>query len=125
MLLLHLAKPWVLQSMEGGREKPWNDSIAEDNADMEGMMNSICDWLTFTMECVDDFDGKLPTLDLNIWVRDDNMVMYIFYQKPMASSMVIQKRAAMPENMRMATLNQEVIRRMLNTSERLETECSG
>ena len=84
------------------------------------MMNSICDWLNFTMESVDDFGGMLPTLDLNIWVREDNLVVYVFYQKPMANSMVIQKRAAMPENMRVATLNQEVIRRMLNTSERLE-----
>ena len=82
---------------------------------MEGMMNSICDWLNITMESVDDFGGKLPTLDFNIWVREDNLVVYIFYQKPMASSMVIQKRAAMPENIRVSTLNQEVIRRMLNT----------
>ena len=87
---------------------------------IEGMMNSICTWLKFTMETVDDFDGRLPTLDLNIWIREDNLIVYIFYQKPMASSMVIQKRSAMPENMRVATLNQEVIRRMLNTSERLE-----
>ena len=84
---------------------------------MKEMMNSICTWLTFTMESVDDFGGKLPTLDLSIWVREDNMIVYIFYQKPMASSMVIQKRSAMPENMRMSTLNQEVIRRMLNTSD--------
>ena len=87
---------------------------------MEGMMNSICDWLNFTMESVDDFEGKLPTLDLSIWIREDNIILYIFFQKPMASSMVIQKRSAMPENMRVATLNQEMIRRMLNTSERLE-----
>ena len=87
---------------------------------LEGMMNSICDWLNFTMESVDDFGGMLPTLDLNIWVKEDNMVVYVFYQKPMANSMVIQRRAAMPENMRVATLNQEVIRRMLNTSERLD-----
>ena len=87
---------------------------------MEGMMNSICDWLNFTMESVDDFGGKLPTLDLSIWIREDNIILYIFFQKPMASSMVIQKRSAMPENMRVATLNQEMIRRMLNTSERLE-----
>ena len=72
------------------------------------------------MECVDDFGGKLPTLDLSIWVMEDNTVVYIFYEKPMASSMVIQKRSAMPENMQMSSLNQEVIRRMLNTSERLE-----
>ena len=87
---------------------------------MEGMMNSICEWLKLTMESVDDFGGMLPTLDLNIWVREDNMVVYIFYEKPMASSMVVQKRSAMPENMRVSTLNQEVIRRMLNTSERLD-----
>ena len=41
---------------------------------------------------VDDFGGKLPTLDLNIWVDENNVVMYIFYQKPMANSMMIQKR---------------------------------
>ena len=84
------------------------------------MMNSVCDWLNFTMECVDDFGGKMPTLDLSIWVREDNKVVYIFFENPMASSMVIQKRSAMPENMRVSSLNQEVIRRMLNTSERLE-----
>ena len=84
------------------------------------MMNSVCDWLRFTMECIDDFGGKLPTLDLSIWVMEDNTVVYIFYEKQMASSMVIQKRSAMPENMRMSSLNQEVIRRMLNTSERLK-----
>ena len=38
----------------------------------------------------------------------------------MASNMVIQKRSAMPENMKIATLNQEVIRRMVNTSEDLD-----
>ena len=89
---------------------------------MKEMMNSICDWLNFTMESVDDFGGKLPTLDLNIWIMEDNMIVYIFYQKPMASSMVIQRRSAMPENMRVSTLNQEMIRRMLNTSERLGIE---
>ena len=34
--------------------------------------------------------------------------------------MVIQPRSAMPENMRVATLSQEVIRRMMNTSEQLD-----
>ena len=35
------------------------------------MMNSICDFLVLTMESGDDFPGgRLPTLDLNIWVGD-------------------------------------------------------
>ena len=67
-------------------------------------INSICDFLVLTMETADEFGGRLPTLDLNIWVREDNVTIYIFYEKPMASSMVIQRRSAMPENMRVATL---------------------
>ena len=72
---------------------------------LAGMMNSICWYLTLTMETGDDFpDGRLPTLDLNIWIGQDNKVLYIFFDKPMAITQTIQKRSAMPENGRMATL---------------------
>jgi hypothetical protein len=82
---------------------------------LEIMMNSICWFLKLTMESVTDFGGVLPTLDLIIWVRPtDNKTMYSFYEKP---NLVIQKVIAMPENMRMSTLNQEMTRRMMNTSE--------
>ena len=37
----------------------------------------------------------------------------------MASSKMIQNDCAMPKNMKIKTLNQEVIRRMMNTSEYL------
>ena len=84
------------------------------------MMNEVMGSLTLTMETVVDFGGSLPTLDLRLWVTDMNITLYIFFEKPMASSLVIQRCSAMPENMRMATLNQEVVRRMTNTSERVE-----
>ena len=112
---LRFCRDWRKEEMAGGMT-----GLQKTMEILKGMMNDICDWLILTMESVDDFGGMLPTLDLNIWVRKDNIVLYIFYQKPMASNMVIQKRSAMPENMRVATLNQEVIRRMLNTSERLD-----
>ena len=38
----------------------------------------------------------------------------------MSSNTVLQRKSAMPENMKVASLNQEVIRRMLNTSEDLD-----
>ena len=85
-----------------------------------GMMNDVSGFLTMTMESADDFDGTLPTLDLGIWVREDNKTMYSFFEKPMSSNQVIQKASAMPENMRMSTLNQEMTRRMMNTCELLE-----
>ena len=88
---------------------------------ISGMMNSICEFLTLTMETGEDFgDGRLPTLDLNIWIGQDNKILFTFFEKPMASTQTIQKMSAMPENGRMATLNQELVRRMLNTSEDLE-----
>ena len=87
---------------------------------IQAIMNSICGFLKLTMESVLDFEGVLPTLDLVIWVGDDNKVLYRHYQKPMASNMVLQRGSAMPENMKVASLNQEVIRRMMNTSEDLD-----
>ena len=84
------------------------------------MMNSVCNFLTLTMESILDFDGVLPTLDLSLWVDEDNRTMFMFVSKRMASNMCLQQRSAMPENMKIATINQEVIRRMCNTSEHLD-----
>ena len=68
------------------------------------------------------FGGVLPTLDLVIWVDEYNNTIYSFYEKPMVSPMVLHKRSAMPEGIRRATLNQELIRRMVNTSELVDNE---
>ena len=61
-------------------------------------------------------------MDLEIWVRDDNKVLFQYYEKPMVPNMVLHRRSAMPEGTRRATLNQELIRRMVNTSEMVEME---
>ena len=68
------------------------------------------------------FDGVLPTLGLILWVNEDNKTIYSFYEKPMVSPMVLHRRSAMPEGIRRATLNQELIRRMVNTSELVKIE---
>ena len=87
------------------------------------IMNSICSFLNLTMESEVDFGGVLPSLDLNLWIRkEDNRTLYAFYEKPMATNMMIQKKSAMPENMRMSSLNQEMYRRMTNTSELVTLE---
>ena len=58
---------------------------------------------------------------LPIWTREeDNKTVFQFYSKPMSSNTALQLASDMPENMKVASLNQEVIRRMLNTSEDLE-----
>jgi hypothetical protein len=76
---------------------------------VKGMMNSICDFLVLTMESGDDFrDGRLPTLDLNIWV--ERITPHSFSKKVDFWDTL----------MMVATLSQEVIRRMMNTSEQLD-----
>ena len=90
---------------------------------MKAIMNEICNFLTLTMESCQDFlDRRLPTLDLNIWVDGENNTLWSFYSKPMACNYVIQRESAMPENIKITTLNQEVIRRMVNTSEMVDEE---
>ena len=68
------------------------------------------------------FEGTLPTLDLQIWVRGDNKVLYKYFEKKMTPNMVLHARSAIPESTRRATINQELIRRLTNTSELVENE---
>ena len=73
--------------------------------------------------CQDFMDERLPTLDLNIWVDAENNTLWSFYSKPMSCNYVIQRESAMPKkNIKITTLNQEVIRRMVNTSEMVDEE---
>ena len=89
---------------------------------LEQAMNNICSWLVLTMETEEMFGGVLPTLDLEIWINAENMVLYQYYEKSMTPAMVLHKRSAMPEGTRRATLNQELVRRMINTSELVPIE---
>ena len=89
---------------------------------LEGIINSVCTWLKLTMEHEEMFGGVLPTLDLEIWVGEQNKVMFRFFEKAMVSPMVLHRRSAMPEGIRRATLNQEMVRRMVNTSELVDVK---
>ena len=85
---------------------------------LKGIMNDICGWLNLTMETEEMFRGVLPTLEM--WVREDNKIIFQYFEKSMVPKMVIHRRSAMPESTRRATLNQELIRRMVNTSEMVD-----
>ena len=58
---------------------------------LSSMKNSAFHWLRFTMQCVDDFGGKVHTLDLSTCVKEDNTVKYIFYEKPWPASWSFRK----------------------------------
>ena len=61
---------WRLEEKQAGM------TILEKTTEiMEKIMSSICGWLRLTMENEDMFGGVLPTLDLNIWVADNNVLL--------------------------------------------------
>ena len=67
------------------------------------------------------FDNKkLPTLDLQIWITKDGFVEFEFYEKPMAANTVLDARTALSDNTKYSSLSQEVVRRLMHTSRRLE-----
>ena len=81
---------------------------------MISAMSSLLSFLKFTMEIAEQFeDGKLPTLDTKIWM-ENRRVLYLFFEKTMAANVVIQAESALSEQVKLASLVQEVIRR-LNT----------
>ena len=86
------------------------------------IMNSVSGMLTFTSETAEDFvSGTLPTLDTQLWM-EGRKVKYMFFEKPMANSRVLNRKTAMSENGMVASLSQEVVRRCKNTSEELTQE---
>ena len=90
---------------------------------MAGTMEGIEDFLEFTMETGEDFvDVWLPTLDTSMRVREDNMVEYRFFEKPMSSNMVLHKDTAMAENPKIRCLSNDLKRRMLTTSELVDNK---
>ena len=85
-----------------------------------GMMNDVMTFLDFTTEIEDDFaDRKLPTLDVKVWIRD-GIIEYEFYEKPMAANTVLHAKTALSEQTKFSSLTQEVVRRLVHTSRRLE-----
>ena len=78
------------------------------------------EFLNFTLEIPEDFPGmKLQTLDMKIWIVAGNKVLYEFYEKPMAANVVVQAGSALGESVKVATLTEEVIRRLKHTSRSL------
>ena len=50
-----------------------------------------------------------------MWLGPEKEIEYIFYEKPMRSMFVIGKESALPHNVKMKSLTQEVFRRLHNT----------
>ena len=67
-------------------------------------------------------DRKMPILDMKVWMSGDGYIMYQHYQKPMASKKVMHSQSAQSTQCKRNVHTQEIIRRLLNSSARLDWE---
>ena len=91
---------------------------------MKHAMESVNPDLKFEIELEEDFpEGKLPTLDTAIWldrqVGAPPRLRFEFYEKPMSNKFCMLERSAMAESSKIASLSQDVVRRMLNTDQEI------
>ena len=78
--------------------------------------NSIFEFLKVKVDCPSlHEDGWMPILDLKAKM-EFGKVVYVFYKKPLSNDRVILASSAMPHNVKMATMVNEAIRRLRNTS---------
>ena len=111
---LMFRKCWEKEEKEMGISKE-----AKTASVMLDIQNSIFACLKFEMETPEMFpENKLPTLDFKVWVNG-NKLLYSFFQKSMAKKTLIQRKSALGENCKIASLSQNMVRRMKNTSEDL------
>ena len=63
-----------------------------------------------------ELGNRLPVLDTQVSIGSDGRILYKFYEKPMASPVLLQAESAMDERTKMDILTREGVRRLLNTS---------
>ena len=99
----------------------------EENDDkrLAGILKSIANDVQMGIQMEDDYpsnngDGRMPILDMKVWTdNEDGCILYCHYQKPMATTRVMHAQSAQSSSCKMGVHTQEVIRRLLNSSVRL------
>ena len=57
-----------------------------------------------------------------MFMRDDHIIEYRFYEKKMNSPYCVMAKSAMSESAKISAMSQEVVRRMCNTCEIVDQE---
>ena len=75
--------------------------------------------LKLTTETGEEEGGWLP-LDLQVRVKENNLVSFKYYEKPTVTNVMVQKRSAMGENEKVQILSNDMVRRLACTDPRQE-----
>ena len=99
-------------------------NVPEDERTMEELRkiaNTIFKCVQFTTECPSGQEnGKVPVLDLQLYVGEDGLVKHEHYEKPCTNDFVIPAKSAHSKKMKMSVLVEEGLRRLRNCSRGLD-----
>ena len=106
---------WSEEAEKEDREK--ENEGEEDDMFMARLclpaLNSINEDLTFTVEVAGDFNNKkLPTLDFNLWMKEDGMLSHSYFEKQMKSQILLEKESAMGTKQKFCINANELTRRL-------------
>ena len=65
-------------------------------------------------------NNKLAILDMYVWIDDNSNIVYEHYEKPMASKQILSEQSAQSTACKKSVHVRELVRRLLNTSRRLD-----
>ena len=136
---IEIGKRWNTKTKRLEYRQEWvdEDNLSETSRsrqtarEMTNIMNSVYWNIQFEPEIGEDFtDSRLPTLDLTMWLdqgdgqedKNKDRLVFSFFEKEMASVYCIMETSALSETTKISSLSQDLIRRMLNTSERVPQE---
>ena len=102
-----------------------DDSESEDGENVAARLKVIANNLIEGLEIEDDLpsrhrNNKLPILDMKVHLDTDGYLIHEHYEKEVSSKLVISARSAHSSNSKRSVHISELVRRMLNTSRRLD-----
>ena len=65
-------------------------------------------------------DGKLAILDMKVWMGEDDYILHQHYEKDVASKKVLNASSAQSVSCKQSVHTMKLVRRMVNTSEKLD-----
>ena len=111
-------------------EKVEEDEEREKDEITMKLLQAIGNSIHFSIQVEIDYpsrydDKKMPTLDLKLWVNQENnmcKILHEHYMKPMSSIAVLDSRSAMAWSTKRTVLTQDALRIILNCSRELQWE---
>ena len=62
-------------------------------------------------------NNRLPTLDYELWMQENNTIAHSYYEKPMKTQIQLEKTSAMESRQKYCISSNELTRRLYNVDE--------